>query len=199
MGRIKEARWFWYFILWPGLFYLIGYCFWGHITLTLHLMAYAIQFGAFSIIIFRLNSLYKHYHPHDWDYKKAIWECIKSIFRKRNPVVIKPENINQGQYLTQSDIINHLSDETLEEVKEWLNINIPALHNKIDSKTVDLDNRIHEFRDELIKKINKLRNQHDEEKKDTRELQLPNLERELVAVLWLMFAAFTFAYTNLIA
>lgn len=203
MGNLKRftigawlAIWF---ILWPGIAFGFGCLIWGLEVQTWHLIAYFMQAGAFSIILARVNSLYKFNHVDNWGFIRSIWEWIKSFSTKKS----EPREggiISQSPIGTMGQGYSPLpKNSTKDEIIRWLNKEIKLLYSIIGQKSATLNHKITTLETNLNNSINSIWKHLKSERKVSRNVYLLNLERELVAVLWLIIAVGIFAFTNLVA
>ena len=194
---IKESWLLWLCLLYPFFVYVFGYWYWECNIQALNLMAYAMQLGAFSLLLHRLNYLHSHYDPDNLGYIGAIKRWFKTLFLTKSESMEGFANFSAKTSFSIDSFSPLQKNATKEEIIDWLNKQIPNLKKEMRSEISACQKNINEFKDELEVKINQISKQVKEEKIDTRKLNLSNLGRELVAVVWLMSAVASLAYTNL--
>lgn len=158
------------------------------------------QFGAYSIFLCRLNSLFKHYNPKDVGYIGEIKSWIKRLFVRP---VGKPDDSEVNVEVTSTAISTAHgkyklpSDPSKSDIIQWVKSEIKLIQDKIKETKCDIYSDIDALREVLEGNIENINSKLELNQIKDRELHLPNLGRELIAVLWLISAATIFALTNI--
>jgi len=193
---LKDGWLFLLFIGWPAVVFGIAYLIFGYKVQTWHMTAYAMQLGAFTIFIIRLNSLYRNYDSEGLGYIGAIKRWLKRFGKRPNKSGGSISMINDPQTLSAHGIVEPPKNASIEESIEWLKQQFRQFRIQVIDMKAAIDNEINLLKSEMKKESKRIEAQLEAKKIAERRLQLPNLGRELVAVLWLMSAVLIFAITG---
>jgi hypothetical protein len=194
---LKDGRLFFLFIGWPAVVFGIAYLIFGYKVQAWHTIAYAMQLGAFTIFIIRLNKLYEHYDPNGKGYIGAIIRWLKR-FLKPKTITMGVGALNDSQGVVSAIATTKLPEgASNKEIIEWVERQFEMIHGEIKETKKSLNKKINHLETTLTDRINNIEGRLQVKQDSERKLQLPNLGNELVAVLWLISAVAIFAITGL--
>lgn len=185
------SKLFWLCVGVPIGFLLIG-CFFNY---PLLIMAYGVQISAFFFFIRRINILLET----DNDYS-GIKGLLKLWWEKRKIKKALSGNVSVGSSADAACLTGNEEppkNKSIHERVTWLEEKVGKLQDIFNQRLNDLKSKLDDQIKDLKIQIKEIKEEKAKEKKDIEVKQRDTYSYELVAVLWLIFAALIHAYMTI--